>query len=330
MPPIQAIKNQYRGVNAHLHSHWQNSGGWDGFHTIHISDLTRVLQAHLRPLGYEAEAEQSLQIRHAGERSSYPKSDVTIYDPVPARQPREISSPSGNTLEVVIPIPTLLDLAEEEIEYYRAIGIYQAKSSRADRGQPVAWVELLSPSNKSVGRDFERYKEKRTQVLQSGIVFVEIDYLHQTPPTFARLPSYRPANRNQPPEPGSHPYHITVIDPRPDFYEGQGRTRQFDVDASIPTITIPLNAGDKLDFDFGEPYQKTFREMFYGDKVDYSQLPEAFDLYSADDQARIARRMLAVKRAVANGDDLDNAPFPVEEITLSMALDALREGSGGA
>ena len=64
MNPVRFIKNQYHGVNAHLHSHWQNDGGWDGFHTNHIADLMRLMRIQLMPLGYVAEIEQSLQIRH--------------------------------------------------------------------------------------------------------------------------------------------------------------------------------------------------------------------------------------------------------------------------
>ncbi len=32
MPPIRTVKNQYRGVNAHLHSRLQHDAGWEPFH----------------------------------------------------------------------------------------------------------------------------------------------------------------------------------------------------------------------------------------------------------------------------------------------------------
>ena len=66
MNPINPIKNQYRGINAHLHSFWQSEGGWDSFHTNHIADLMRLINTAL-PTGYVANIEQSLQIRRFGQ-----------------------------------------------------------------------------------------------------------------------------------------------------------------------------------------------------------------------------------------------------------------------
>lgn len=319
MKPVRSIKNQYLGINAHLQSKLQTEGGWDSFHANHIPDLARLLQVQLRSLGYEAEVEQSLQIKHSVDPTRYPKADVMIYDPDPVRAFQPVTPfSSTNTQEIVMPIPSLLNLTDEQLEFYKAIAIYKVAANRQDRGEPIAWIELLSPSNKPTGRDFETYREKRTQILQAGIVFVEIDYLHQYPPTLAGLANYRPYSRNQKPEPGSHPYRITVIDPRPDFLEGQGRSRQFDVDDPIPVIVIPLSANDKLDFDFGAPYRKTFEEMFYGDKVDYSELPVNFELYGEFD--RIVSRMLVVLDAAQNGGDLERAPEVVEMLELVEAL----------
>jgi hypothetical protein len=67
MTPVRAVKNQYQGINAHLHSYWQVEGGWDGFHANHIADLMRLMSAQLLPLGYTADIQQSLQIRRLGE-----------------------------------------------------------------------------------------------------------------------------------------------------------------------------------------------------------------------------------------------------------------------
>ncbi len=323
--PVHSIKNQYLGINAHLQSKLQTDGGWDSFHAIHLGHLTTAIQVQLRPMGYEADIEQSLQIKHSVDPARYPKADVMIYDPDPGRAFQPVTAlSSANTQEIVMPIPSLLNITDEQVEFYRAIAIYKVSASRQDRGEPIVWIELLSPSNKPTGRDFESYREKRTQILQAGIVFVEIDYLHQYPPTLAGVANYHPYGKNSKPQLGSHPYRITVIDPRPDFLEGQGRSRQFDVDDRIPVIVIPLSASDKLDFDFGAPYRKTFEEMFYGDKVDYSQLPVNFELYSEFDQTRIASRMLAVVNAAQNDVDLEREPQAVETIHLGKALEQIQ------
>lgn len=55
---------------------------------------------------------------------------------------------------------------------------------------------------------------------------------------------------------------------------------------------------DKFVFDFDAPYQKTLVETLYAQQgVDYSQFPHHFECYNTTDQARIARRMLAVLEA---------------------------------
>jgi hypothetical protein len=63
--PIKLRENQYRGVNAHLHSLFQSDyGGWETFHADHIALLRQGLQAHLpETSGYFVLSERSLQIR---------------------------------------------------------------------------------------------------------------------------------------------------------------------------------------------------------------------------------------------------------------------------
>jgi hypothetical protein len=62
-----------------------------------------------------------------------------------------------------------------------------------------------------------------------------------------------------------------------------------------------------------------------GRDVDYVQLPLNFDRYLPDDQARIARRMLATCAAASRGDDLEVGPFAVDEtITLDEVQERLK------
>jgi hypothetical protein len=108
MPPVRSIKNQYSGLNAHLHSLWQADGNWDSFHALHISDLAKSLNASLLPLGYSADVQKSLQIRRSDEPQHAP---------------------------------------------YWATAIYEHIPRQGAPGEPVAWVELLSPSNKPGDQD---------------------------------------------------------------------------------------------------------------------------------------------------------------------------------
>ena len=313
MNPINPVKNQYRGINAHLHSYWQSEGGWDSFHTNHIADLMREMNKNLMPMGYVADIERSLQIRRYSEPAGKPESDITIYDRNPAH--RDTQQPPRITTVEAIAIPEAISL-NEEISPYRAVAVYEYVPGKLPYGKPVVWIELLSPSNKPGGQDAGHFKDKRIKLLESGIVFVEIDYLHESPPTLDYFPLYRKGRS------GSHPYHIIVVDPRPQIEDGWLYPYHADVDTVLPTITIPLNADDYLDLDMDTVYQTTldatpYHRLF----VDYTQLPLNFDRYSPDDQAHILNRMIAVLEATQQGKDLEVlAPLPVATLPLDEAL----------
>ena len=304
---IHALQNQYFGINAHLQSQLQVAGGWKGFHTNHLVDLQRRLIAQLEPLDYTAEIEDALQVRY-GHDASRPESDITVYDEAPDRSGRYVppDAPGVDTDHVVVSIPTLLGLIEDEISTFKAIAIYASDDQR----DPVAWIELLSPSNKPGGSGYLRYCEKREMVLQTGLVFVELDYLHHTSPTFESVADYRQEVT------GAHAFHIVVIDPRPVFLQGKGHIYQFDVDEPIPRVDLPLNAGDVVTVDFDAAYQQTLHSVRYGRQVDYAQLPVAFERYSQADQQRILSRMLTVRD---HHTELDKGPFPRQYDDLSLA-----------
>jgi len=281
MSALKSVRNQFLGINPHLHSRLQVDGNWDNFHVNHISDLTRYLQRDLRDIGYLAQAEQSLQIRRRDDKPRTPESDVTIYD----RERRDFAEQtlSGG---LALSVPELLALTEDDLATYRAIGIYQ-KTDDDSRGDAVAWLELLSPANKPNGRHFTSYHDKRTALLQAGLVFIELDYLHHQPPTIV-APEYPTAG-------DSSAFRILIIDPRPDWLNGDGRVYPIHVDQALPTLTIPLNVGDNISFDFDAPYQGTFEGLFFGDEIDYAQLPVAWNHFSELDKARILSRLLTLR-----------------------------------
>lgn len=338
MQPIRSVKNQYLGINAHLHSRWQVLGNWSAFHTVHIGDIAKSLQKFLLPMGYSADVEQALQIRRDDDRRGRPRADLLI------RQPREegvaytveavhtIETATNGTKStakaplVVASIPALLENPSSE-RPYRAVAIYTRNRETGDNRNPVAWIELLSSSNKGYSQDAEKYYWKRQALIEQGVVFVELDYLHETPPTLRQLADYT-GKRDEGVDllrPIPHPYRMIVFDPHPDWQTGKVYIHEFDVDEPIPTVTIPLNPGDELDFDFGAPYRKSYEEMLYGiELVDYSALPLHFDRYRPDDQARIANRMVAVRKAVQAGVDLESGPFPAETLLLAEALAQLQ------
>lgn len=40
---LYSPRNEYAGVNAHLHSFYQSHGGWEGFHGKHIGDMAEFI-----------------------------------------------------------------------------------------------------------------------------------------------------------------------------------------------------------------------------------------------------------------------------------------------
>jgi Protein of unknown function (DUF4058) len=317
---VRSVKNQYRGINAHLHSLWQAEGGWSEFHTRHIVHLADALKAILLPMGYTAALEPSLQIRRIDIPSppEYPESDVTLYDLDPVRPLQSFARPPVSVAgELVFPIIETLLRDPLSEKTYSAIALYEAM---AQRGEPVAWLELLSPSNKPGGRDARSYFNKRIKIIESGIVFVELDYLHESAPTLSELSDYR-SKSQQVAEADVHPYRRLIVDPRPNITEGVVRIKGFDVDEPLPALKIRLNADDVLEFDLTKTYHTTLEDALYGlEWVDYSQLPVNFDRYRESDQRRIVNRMLAVLQAAQSGIDLETREFPAKNLPLETAM----------
>lgn len=289
---IRSQDNPYRGVNAHLHSLWQAQGGWHEFHSLYLANLYTQIKPRLLEMGYTAALESSIQVRRIDDFSdtiAKPESDIAIYDPdrFRAMQPSRASIALAAG-ELVLTLDAVMQSPVSE-KTYDAIKIYDV---RARQGAPVGWIELLSPSNKPKNSDWRDYNNKRQQIIENNIVFIEIDYLHETPSTIPVLPPY--LFRGQvAPDYAPHPYHLLVIDLR--MREAPVRVRGFDVDELIPSMRIPLNADDILTLDFDTPYHKTIREgLFSLELIDYEALPSNFDRYSEADQARIRGRMAEV------------------------------------
>jgi hypothetical protein len=324
---VHSVRNQYAGINAHLHSLWQAQGGWAEFHTRHIVHLADALKAVLLPMGYTAALEPSLQIRRidSPQPSEYPESDVSVYDLNPQRPRQPLTAfPTGTVGELVFSITDVLLDDQISEKTYNAIGIYEVVPGRSERGEAVAWLELLSPSNKPGGRDVRDYFNKRIKVIESGLVFIELDYLHESAPTLRDLPDYH-AKQEHLSESLAHPYRILIVDPRPTITEGVVRVKEFDVDKPIPTMNIALNGDDVLEFDFGAPYHKTLSDALYGlELVDYGQFPIHFDRYREADQTRIANRMLTVLEAAAAGKNLEVELPPVGHWPLEAAITQLQ------
>ena len=238
---VRSVNNLYRGINAHLHSLLQQEGGWQGFHARHTVHIADALAARVRPLGYRVTLEESLQIRrlpspqtplpngeYAWERGFAPP--VVSVSPSPSeavgRRGRGMRANGGSY------VGTLMGEALSD-KPYSAFAIRKRDSTPDE--QPVAWIELLSPTNKGTSSDANAYRAKRMSLLSAGLVVVEIDYLHETPPTFETIPPYAP-DKDDHWNPKARPYRILVLDPRPELVLGPAWNVEFGVAESIPPV----------------------------------------------------------------------------------------------
>lgn len=272
---MNALKNPYRGINPHLNSWLQTQGTktqpslWGTFHSRHITYLCDDLNERLPP-NYIAFSEHSLQVQTVnmlGELlSERPKLDVTIFQT--GRQP----SINIENTAASVPVWQSSIVAMPEIEN-KLTAVVIREVSGQEVGEAVTRIELISPSNKPGGADYNAYLARRAESLQGGLPLVEIDYLHESPSIELRLPLY-------PNEPNSYPYTIAVSDPRP---ATQGvKVYGCHVDEALPTIPIPLSGDEQIIFDLDRVYQHTFQRGRWGQFPEVSQLPARFETYSPD------------------------------------------------
>jgi len=280
---IYAQNNLYSGVNPHLNSALQTRGTrtrpslWEGFHSAHIGHI-RLYLNRLLPPNYVAYSEQSLQIAGEDEFTmGRPRPDISITQK--SRQPFTEPPPSVITPTWEAEVWEAL----EPVEEWMAVVIREVSGGVI--GRVVARIELLSPGNKPGGAHYSAYKARRYECVTSGIPLIEVDFLHESRPVVPKHPVY-------PEDEGSHPYYVSVSDPRPEHSKTQ--VFGFDVGQSLPPVSVPLAGKEAIVTDFDAIYQAHFEQdrLYVG--VDYSLLPERFGTYSPKDQAYIRERMKAI------------------------------------
>lgn len=272
----------YPGINAHLNSFLQSpDGGWESFHAACIETLTSLLDATL-PENYYVLSEKSLQVATTTDdlhdvRRTIP--DVSVFKERPGASTQTSTTPQPT---MTLPITQTLPDDEQDL---RGTVIYHMESGKYP-GRPVTRLEVLSPANKPGGSHALTYQVRRRETLSSGLNLIEIDWLHETRPEIASLPSYPDR------EPGAYPYWLIVSSPHPSLEDGKTDIYGTSVDHPLPTIPLPLSDGDTINLDFNAVYQNTadsrraFRLV-----VDYASDPVNVDQYTEADQARIRALM---------------------------------------
>lgn len=283
---IHVRQNLFAGVNPYLQSFLQTPGTheepsfWRSFHGQFIVILNQRINEHL-PSGYRAMNERSLQIwgeADGGVQRQMRIPDVSVYQRLSVSQP-----PTMQNLTVLPTWEVAIETTFDEAQLFGdAVLIYQNVESKI-LGRLVTRIELLSPSNKEGGEHSGNYRKSREEVLKSLIPLLEIDFLHESIPPIYNIPLY-PYSQD------SSPYNILVNDPRPNVKLGKTRGFGAKVHQSLSEIPIPLADEDVLLFNFDAVYQETYENNFWGDFVDYEDLPPRLESYHPDDQQRIHAR----------------------------------------
>jgi hypothetical protein len=278
-------RNLYPGINAHLNSFLQQpDGGWETFHSSHISDIRTAIDFQLPP-NYYAVQEKSLQIGAVGFDFGQTKRtvpDVSIYQSQP-------SGAAGSPAEAdYVPTATLPLVLEDEDDYLSAVIIYEFEPGNLP-GRPITRIELLSPSNKPPNRDARQYLSRRIVTLRGGINLVEIDYLHETRPVIRDIRSYADGDE------GSYPYMILVSRPFPTPEQGHTDLYGFGVDDPLPDVSIPLVGDEAVALDFGSVYNRTIAQVrVFRMLADYDTEPVNFGHYRDADQSLIRQRLAQI------------------------------------
>jgi hypothetical protein len=280
---IYAQQNLYPGINPHLNSRLQQTGGgWQSFHHYHLTHLADELNRTM-PEAYYAKPEESLQIAAYDSDFRTTRADILVREDTTPRETQAISpSPAAS--------PTMsFSMTVYDREELLAIVIYNNDDT------PVTRIEFLLPANKYPGSHYQDYLIKRQHTLSTGLRLVEMDFLHERRPILAEIPSYKDRDTD------AYPYHITVSDPRPGLTRVKVEVYGFGVFDRIPLVQIPLDGTDTTPLDFGKMYNHTFAQRPFFRLVNYTQEPVNFEAYTEADQKRIREQMKAITAQYSEG-----------------------------
>lgn len=290
--PIRARKNQFRGVNPHLHAALCPPGGrpglWPAFHHHLLSSLLEIANTVL-PERYLALIEPSLQAMPLPEIKPADLDIVRPAHPV-APDSGEQSATLSLSIEATLGPPPRVP----------ALLIYEMPADELPlvKGKPILRVELISPSNVFGGERYAAYMDNRRAALQSGLPLLEIHLLHDARPPILNIPAY-------PQDADSHAYFLAYSDPRVAPDAGPVRVYGFGVDEPITALLLPLRAGVTITLDINLAYHRTFYMGRWGKWVDYALPPRHISSYGDEDQQRVIARMVRIAETLDAGGDLD-------------------------
>ncbi len=227
---------------------------WPDVHHELISEVRAYLHGIVRPK-YYVSVEERLYLTDEDDPEN--KAGQRVADLRVGQHPGQTDATIGErgtaTLEVAQPIELTFPVEEEIREAF--LQVFDAESR-----QVVAVIEILSPSNKSLGsRGRASFEQKRQEILNSASHWVEIDLLRAGAPSVPRelLP------------PSHYAVHVLRIERRPQAQSWPIHLRQ-----RLPVIAIPLKSGDAdAALDLQSVFTSAFDRAAYDARIDYRAVP---------------------------------------------------------
>ena len=231
----------FPGMNPWL----ENPAVWKGIHQRLITALADVLAPQLEPRYFVGV-----------ETHTYISTSPTV--PIQTRYPdlsvlttREATVAYTTTRDEAMPLVIDLPLPEPYEEPYLEVRL-------VPDGKVVTVIELLSHTNKRAGDERQSYIKKRAAFINSGVHFVEIDFLRAYEPmpfTEQRTADYRIFIRRRELGRRAHLYAFGLRKP-------------------IPTFPLPLLAGDQEPLvDLGSILHDLYARARYRLIIDYNKSP---------------------------------------------------------
>ena len=238
------MPSPFPGMNPYL----EQDDAWEDFHNSFIVAARNALAPQLGEY-YYVKVEPRLFIHELSEdeRRFFGKADVGVsrengYSPRPASSGTVLAAP------VRLQLPTVVEERSSALEV----------RDKRDR-RVVTVIELLSPSNKTPGKDYEPYNAKRHAMLHSETHFVEIDLR-------------RGGKRPYPPQLPPCDYYALVS--RFGEYPRMAEVWPLALRDVLPLIPIPLREPDPdVTLDLQEVLHRTYDAAGYG-KYIYRDTPE--------------------------------------------------------
>ncbi len=243
------MPSPYQGMDPYL-----EGSEWMSFHTEYCVELARQLRPFLRPK-YTAMTMKYYLMDTPDELaiSTLDRRNYGIYADIGLAETTSLQLPERAATAVMEPTIEMATVMPQPVPQF-SIEIRDVEERKL-----VTLIELLSPANKR-GQGYDEYIAKRQQILLSTTHLLEIDLLRKG----KRVPMRRPL-----PE---APYFIFLS-----RYEKRPLTAiwQVELDQPLPTIPVPLLAGDTdVPLNLQQAFTNVYETIGYDLILNYDRPPD--------------------------------------------------------